>query len=381
MVIDHSVAILAQGILFVLSSYTLLGFSLAAMGNCCPVNLCEDAEREREEVVPPMLLGRLEVAESSPPGEAEEKTPEAAAEASAQEDGDSSSEVAGSSPPVEAEKPEAAAEARSCRSSWEASRDVTLFATHYLRSFHAKTRERKLASAVLFWDVKSAFHSMIWQILFGSAQELPVHLQALLREAGCDLDTLRQAFDQTSAPFHCDVPVADRRLLQDAHLFTWFGLTGTDEAFCTARGSRPGSPLADVAFNAMMTGVLQEPQHRLEACSNLQRGFHALGLRAPPIAWADDVAVPIVATHCDILKNMLAEVAHITHDVFLRFGLSLNFKAKKTEAVVSFRDHSAPAHRHSLFVERLGKLDVPPLSMQIQCVASYEHLGTIFAAD
>jgi hypothetical protein len=221
---------------------------------------------------------------------------------------------------------------------------------------------------------------MIRQILFGSAQELPVHLQALLREAGCDLDTLRQAFDQTSAPFHCDVPVADRRLLQDAHLFT-FGLTGTDEAFCTARGGRPGSSLADVAFNAMMTHVLQELQHRLEACSNLQRGFHALGLRAPPIAWVDDVAVPIVATHCDILTNTLAEVAHITHDVFLRFGLSLNFKAKKTEAVVSFRDDSAPAHRHSLFVERLGKLDVPPLSMQIQCVASYEHLGTIFAAD
>ena len=119
MIIDHSVAILAQGILFVLSSYTLLGFSLAAMGNCCPVNLCEDAEREREEVVPPMLLGRLEVAESSPPVEVEEKTPEAAAEASAQEDGDSSSEVAESSPPVEAEEktPEAAAEARSCRSS------------------------------------------------------------------------------------------------------------------------------------------------------------------------------------------------------------------------------------------------------------------------
>lgn len=110
MIIVRSVAILAQGILFLLSSYTLPGFSSAAMGNCCPVNLCEDAEREREEVVPPMLLGRLEVGESSPP-------PEAAAEASAQEDGDSSSDVAESSPPVEAEKPEAAAEARSCRSS------------------------------------------------------------------------------------------------------------------------------------------------------------------------------------------------------------------------------------------------------------------------
>ena len=34
-----------------------------------------------------------------------------------------------------------------------------------------------------------------------------------------------------------------------------------------------------------------------------------------------------------------------------------------------------------MFVGRLCKLEVPPLSMQIQCVASYEHLGTIFAAE
>lgn len=257
----------------------------------------------------------------------------------------------------------------------------TAFATHYLRSFHAKTRECKLASAVLFLDVKSAFHSMIRQVLFGSAHALPPHLRALLRDAGCDPDVLCQMFDQTSMSFHADVAEADRRLLQDAHLCTWFGLAGTDDAFCTARGSRPGSPLADIVFNAMMTHVLRELHCRLDAYPPLQHGFHALGMYAPPVAWVDDVAVPVVVTRCSLLEPTLAEVANITHNVFLHFGLSLNFKAKKTEAVVSFRDSSAPAHRHSLYVERLGRLDIPPLQMQLQCVASYEHLGTIFAAD
>ena len=257
----------------------------------------------------------------------------------------------------------------------------TLFATHYLRAFHAKARECKLAAAVLFLDVKSAFHSMVRQVLFGAEPALPAHLQELLRGAGCDLGTLQEMFEQTSKSFHSDVAPADRRLLQDAHCYTWFGLTGTDEAFCTARGSRPGSPLADIAFNAMMTHVLREFHHRLDAYLPLQQGFHALGLRAPPVAWVDDVAVPIVVSRCELLEPALAEVTRITHEVFLQFGLQLNFKAKKTEAVVSFRGGSAPEQRRSLFVDRLGRLDIPHLSIQLQCVAAYEHLGTIFAAD
>ena len=257
----------------------------------------------------------------------------------------------------------------------------TLFATHYLRSFHAKVRECKLASAILFLDVKSAFHSMVRQIVFGPAHAMPSHLCELLTEAGCDPAALRQAFEITSAAFHEDVSVADQRLLQDAHVYTWFGLAGTDDAFCTARGSRPGSPLADIAFNAMMTHVLQALHDRLDGCLPLQQGFHALGLKAPPVAWVDDVAVPIVVSECSILETTLATVAQLTHDVFLQFGLSLNFKTKKTEAVVSFRGSAAPAHRHSLLVERLGRIDIVPLNMQLQCVASYEHLGTIFAAD
>ena len=257
----------------------------------------------------------------------------------------------------------------------------TLFATHYLRSFHAKARDCQLPSAVLFLDVKSAFHSMIRQILFGSCHELPVHLQKLLEEIGCNLEQLRTEIERTSAQFHHDVPLADRRLLQDAHVFTWFGLSGTDATFCTSRGSRPGSPLADIAFNAVMVHVLRDLHSRLQEMPAMQCGFTALGLWAPPIAWVDDVAIPIVAPHCDTLETSVAQVAHTTHEVFLTYGLELNFKAKKTEVVLSFRSAAAPAHRQSLFVERLGQLAVPNLSMHLRCVASYEHLGTVFAAD
>ena len=53
---------------------------------------------------------------------------------------------------------------------------------------------------------------MIRQILFGSGHELPIHLQKLLEESGCNLEHLRHEIERTSSLLHHDVPLADRRL-------------------------------------------------------------------------------------------------------------------------------------------------------------------------
>lgn len=260
-------------------------------------------------------------------------------------------------------------------------RCTTLFATHYLKSLNAKAKEMKLSSAVLFIDVKSAFHCMIRQIVFGMDAELPTHLRLLLQEQGCDVDQLLCDLEHASIPFQEDVPIVIRRLLQDAHTFTWFGLVGSNDAFCTARGSRPGSPLADVAFTALMTKVLVMLTDSLAAIPLLQAGMQLMGMEAPPVAWVDDVAIPIVAPHGEQLEAAIDQVVQATHGSFLRFGLELNFKAKKTEVVVSFRNQKAPQLRQSLLVERLGQLFISSLDLRLRCVASYEHLGTVFAAD
>ena len=258
---------------------------------------------------------------------------------------------------------------------------TTLFATHYLKAFNAKAREKKLSTAVLFIDVKSAFHCMVRQIIFGLDTDLPPHLRLTLHDHGCDVEQLLRDILTTSLPFRHDVPLATRRLLQDAHSHTWFALIGSSEAFCTARGSRPGSPLADAAFNALMTKVLETLNTSLDAIQSLRIGFQALGFVAPPVAWVDDVAIPIVASQGDQLEPLIHQVVQVTRESFLKYGLDLNFNAKKTEVVVSFRHQLAPLLRQSLFVERLGQMFIPTLDLRLRCVASYEHLGTVFAAD
>eukprot|EP00435_Cladocopium_sp_Y103_P058246 s189_g20.t1 len=119
----------------------------------------------------------------------------------------------------------------------------TMFATHCLRAVQERANDLKLSSAVLFIDVKSAFRSMIRQLLLGDDQPLPAHL--CLADVGYDVSALHKEIAQQSTEFIRDVPICEQCLLQDAHAFTWFCLAGSADSFCASRGSRPGSPLAD----------------------------------------------------------------------------------------------------------------------------------------
>eukprot|EP00435_Cladocopium_sp_Y103_P060951 s84_g22.t1 len=256
----------------------------------------------------------------------------------------------------------------------------TLFATHYLRAVHDRAQDLNLSSAVLFIDVKSAFHSLIRQVLLGGDRALPDHLQAILETSGCDLAALLGEIDHASRLFTTDVPLCEQRLLQDAHDFTWFGLTGSSSSFCTSRGSRPGSPLADVAFNALMVHVLSAFQQALNDVPSLQSGLQAMQMPAPPVTWVDDVAVPVLTLNADELEPTVAAVADAAIGVFQRFGLIINLKPRKTEVVMTFRGSGAPKMRHDLLIDRLGRIPLPHHGLTLQCVAQYEHLGTIFSA-
>ena len=105
--------------------------------------------------------------------------------------------------------------------------------------------------------------------------------------------------DQAAAP----LPVV--QLLRCCHSHTWYTLGSSDVLHQTEQGSRPGSPLADVAFNSLMALVLQELQQHLDQCGPLQTAFVRLGLRALPVAWVDDLAIPVVSTHSQNLAPLL----------------------------------------------------------------------------
>ena len=259
-------------------------------------------------------------------------------------------------------------------------RSSTLFATMYVRAFTQLAAKCSLSSAVIFVDIRSAFHSMIRQIVFGGSDMHPT-LQHLLERTNMDLTLIQQRLDGTPPLDQLPISQPAARLLRDGHRCTWYTLGASEAIHQTERGSRPGSPLADVAFNSLMSLVLKELQTRLDQHGPLQTAFAALGLRAIPVAWVDDLAVPVVAMQASALESVIQWTLRTMMDVCSSFGLQLNLQPRKTEVVPTFRGVDAPACRRTCYREQLARIPIPQSDFVVRCVPLYEHLGTMFQGD
>lgn len=60
------------------------------------------------------------------------------------------------------------------------------------------------------------------------------------------------------------------------------------------------------------------------------------------------------------------------------YGLRLNCAAGKTEAIIQYRGHGAPARRQARFIDGYGCLDIPGHE-SLHIVTQYLHLGIAFA--
>ena len=130
-----------------------------------------------------------------------------------------------------------------------------------------------------------------------------------------------------------------------------------------------------------MTRVLVEIQQAMSSYVPLQLAFVQLGMAAPPVTWIDDVAVPLVATSPQELPTSCTWILTKVQEICYSFGLKINLKPTKTEAVIAFRGPHARECRSELFHDRQGLIHDFGSGQVFRCVPSYEHLGTIYTAD
>eukprot|EP00435_Cladocopium_sp_Y103_P067591 s210_g30.t1 len=254
----------------------------------------------------------------------------------------------------------------------------TSFATHLLRTFCRLAVHHNLSFGVVFVDVKAAFHSMLREHTFGGAVSLPPRLQAVLVDAGLDLAQL-SADIALHAQFFDSVPnLCLQRAVQDAHCDTWYALAHHPGICQTHRGSRPGSPLADIAYNIAMRSVLHEVHVQLTSFSWLRDVALLLPVFPPLVTWVDDLAVPVPTCTAHELDDRLVQVLTVIDSVFCSYGLQLNRQPGKTEIVCQYRGTGAPACRDHRFIEQHGSLALPG-GDAVRVVAQYEHLGTSFS--
>eukprot|EP00435_Cladocopium_sp_Y103_P032440 s283_g8.t1 len=257
---------------------------------------------------------------------------------------------------------------------------------HIIRLHAQLGRIQALSTAVIFVDIKSAFHHLLREFIFSvrnpmTKQELLKVFDARERDVSALAHALQLAIDEEVR----DIPYALRLFLHDMHQDTWF----VDEpanplVTATRRGTRPGSPIADIGYNLLMARIMHQLQFALDDHPVYRQGYAAMNAFTPPVAWVDDLAIPLVTTHPSDLLPLVSDVAATMHAIFHAHGLELNLDGGKTEAVVMFRGPGANPQRTQTF-----DIDRPPVLtvsndthvFQLRIVPSYRHLGARFAMD
>lgn len=232
---------------------------------------------------------------------------------------------------------------------------------------------------MVFLDLRSAFHTLLREHTFGGSATLPPRLLSLLEAEGLDAPAISQLCVPHSSLFSRTARPAVIHSLQDARRGTWYTLADSDQCHETLRGSRPGSPLADLAFNTVMVAVLTEIDEFLQNHVELQRTAEHLGIAIPLVAWADDLSLPVFSLQAAALDHVLVDVVDFIHRTVQSYGMRLNYAAGKTETVVFYRGAGSAACRTRRFVQEGGQFPLPSGDV-LKAVEHYKHLGVRFGS-
>ena len=163
-------------------------------------------------------------------------------------------------------------------------------------------------------------------------------LQCILDPKEFDIEQLAHDLREASQVTPPDMPAALRIFLHDLHKSTWFQLDAdSDQVVLTDRGTRPGSPLADIGFNLLMARMMRQIEEELQSLPHYLCGCDTLGVQVPPISWVDDLAVPLATELPEQMPALMEAVVVILHNTFRSHGMTMNFESGKSEGVVMFR--------------------------------------------
>ena len=221
---------------------------------------------------------------------------------------------------------------------------------HGPRALQEWARERGVCVAMLFVDVKAAYYSLVRGLAFGPDvcdEELAVLLGRLGMEPSALNDLLGHLAEQP-ALVQAGVPEDLQQAAAEALTGTWFMVSGAARIARGRCGTRPGDPLADIIFGFVMTRIRKRIREALRA-EGLVETVHWSGVRdlgglggagmevdVADFLYADDDAFPVVGPAAEIIPRV-RKAACIVSDVVGGFGLRVNFKRRKTEALVALR--------------------------------------------
>ena len=262
-------------------------------------------------------------------------------------------------------------------------------AHHLLQSHGHWATVVKRPYAHLFFDIKSAFYSVLRQALFPD-DEFPVSLVAALRRfrvRADDIDYMLTVVQTDNAT--TGITEHFRRLLKDAMTNTHFFIKGLDAPCKTNRGTRPGDPLGDLLYNMVMSLILQDARKRVQIATGAEWCGHPAAcpsfdeIPGVPteaffdLAFVDDSAVAIHASSISRVQDIVRAAVEAM-DVSARGrGLLLNYAAGKTEVMLHLVGRGSKEAKIRLSDnDNTLRWSVNDDHYCLRVVHSYKHLGT-----
>ena len=263
-------------------------------------------------------------------------------------------------------------------------------AHHILHAHISWARHANRSCAVLFVDLQSAFYSILRSSLFtGEYHDDQIcHAMSCLGIRPQEWQEIRRQVETDDAT--CGIDPHHEGILRDMFTGTHFSMQELTGCTATTRGTRPGDPVADILFNMAFRLVVLDARKRIIDSSALVCFGHPLpanNVIMPPalpasgfaeITFVDDIAYTLHTKAAADLVQSLQIVASCLHDAASDRGLTINYEAGKTEAVVRIAGTGTKAIKHRLWHEMHGKIPiVTEHGMQLlQLVHSYKHLGS-----
>ena len=231
-------------------------------------------------------------------------------------------------------------------------------------------------SSHLFFDLRSAFYraqrsTIVGDVLqYGREEDEDITLDQLTRQPA--LDDMR-------------VPLPLQAAVQEIFTNSWntviaSGQERDDSVMESQRGTRPGDPIADLAFTCIMRSVLKQFMEQAEDILP-PLAVDELTQPVPAITWVDDVAIFLQADTVAALVEKASDTVKLMHQKCRSHGLDLNYAKGKTEIMFKFHGRDAVQWRKKLHLQPTIDLGSGYWSnIEVPISTKYTHLGVVHSA-
>ena len=266
-------------------------------------------------------------------------------------------------------------------------------ASHAARSFHTAALRQGYSVALVFLDLKEAFHRVARPLVHGGALD-DQHVAQILSTFGIPpsgVSELHSYVREAALVRDAGASPWAAALLREFQSDTWFNIKG--HLAVVRAGTRPGDSLADIVFSFLFASVLRRLRDALLAAGvSVQLPWEPAWagqlqiVTSPPtcnlapidVSWMDDLVLLLWASSAQGLVDDVKRAAELLLDECVRALLHPSLAPGKTEAMVSLTGKDSRSLRISLFRGKDPALSLsptvhPPAALRL--VPRYKHLG------